>query len=208
MTIDPGSTEPRNIYSLMTGAIVPRPIGFVSTMSATGRRNLAPFSFFTGVSADPPVICFAPLVRLSDSGHKDTLRNIEETGEFVVNVVPEDIAQQMNACSPDFPPDVDEFEVSGLTAVNSDLVKPPRVLESKIAMECKLFRIVEVSQKPLGGSLVMGEVLRFHIADELLMEGHPFRIDADRLRAIGRMGGPDYVRTTDRFSMIRPTAPK
>lgn len=202
MTIDPGSTDPRNIYALMTGAILPRPIAFVSTVSADGVRNLAPFSFFTGISANPPVICFAPLVRGSDGGRKDTLRNVEETGEFVINVVSEEIAQQMNACAPEFPPDVDEFEISGLTPVASDLVKPPRVAESKISMECRLFRIVEVSDKPLGGSLVLGEILRFHIADALL-DG--FHVDAGQLNAIGRMGGPEYARTTDRFPMVRPT---
>jgi len=201
VSVDPGSTDVRDIYSLMTGAIVPRPIAFVSTVNAGGARNLAPFSFFTGVSADPPVVCFSPLRRASDGSRKDTLRNIEATGEFVVNVVPEEIAQQMNACSPEFPPEVDEFEISGLTAVASDLVKPPRVGESKISMECRLIRIVEVSDKPLGGSLVIGEVLRFHIAGEI---ADGFRIDADKLRAIGRMGGPDYVRTADRFVMIRP----
>ena len=202
MIIDPAATDPRNIYSLMTGVIVPRPIAFVSTVSAEGARNLAPFSFFTGISANPPAICFAPMVRGSDGGRKDTLRNIEATGEFVVNVVSEEIAQQMNACSPEFLPEVDEFGISGLTAVASDLVRPPRVGESKVSMECRLLQIVDVSAKPLGGSLVIGEVLRFHVA-EALIDG--FRIDSDGLRAIGRMAGPEYVRTTERFSMIRPT---
>ena len=108
----------------------------------------------------------------------------------------------MNACAPEFPPDVDEFEVSGLTPVVSDLVRPPRVAESKISMECRMFQIVEVSGKPLGGSLVLGEVLRFHTADGLIDN---FRIDSDELRAIGRMAGSEYVKTTDRFTMIRPS---
>jgi len=201
ITIDPASNSPRDIYSLMTGVIVPRPIAFVSTVNAEGKRNLAPFSFFTGISANPPVICFAPLVRPSDNGRKDTLRNIEATGEFVVNVVSEEIAQQMNACAPEFPPGVDEFEMSGLTSIESDLVRPPRVAESKIAMECRLLQIVEVSARPLGGSLIIGEVLRFHVADGIIKG---FRINSDDLRAIGRMAGPEYVRTTERFSMIRP----
>ncbi len=186
----------------MTGVIVPRPVAFVSTVNAEGARNLAPFSFFTGISANPPAICFAPMMRGSGGGRKDTLRNIEATGEFVVNVVSEEIAQQMNACSPEFLPEVDEFEISGLTAVACDLVRPPRVRESKVSMECRLLQIVEVSAKPLGGSLVIGEVLRFHVADELI---EAFRIDSDGLRAIGRMAGPEYVKTTGRFSMIRPT---
>src|SRR6476660_7939863 len=109
----------------MVGIIVPRPIAFVSTISADGVLNLAPFSFFTGISANPPVICFSPMIRSSDGQKKDTLRNIEETGEFVVNVVSEDFAQKMNLCAPEYPPEVDEFEASGLTAMPSDLVKPP-----------------------------------------------------------------------------------
>ena len=202
MTIDPASEKPADIYKLMIGAIVPRPIAFVASMSAAGVRNLAPFSFFTATSANPPVICFAPMVRSSDGSRKDTLRNIEETQEFVVNVVSEEIAERMNACSPEFPPEVDEFEVSGLTPVASDLIQVPRVAESKIAMECRLFRIVEVSDKPMGGSLVLGQVVRFHVADGLFEN---FRIDADALKAIGRMAGSDYARTKDRFSMTRPT---
>ncbi|HBY64111.1 MAG TPA: flavin reductase family protein [Solibacterales bacterium] len=185
----------------MVGVIVPRPIAFVSSLSTEGVRNLAPFSFFTAVSANPPVICFSPMVRGSDGSLKDTLRNIEATGEFVVNVVSEEFAGPMNACSPEFPPEVDEFAVSGLTPVESDLVRPPRVGEARVAMECRLVQVVHVSAKPLGGSLVLGEVLRFHVDGELFDN---FKIDPDRLRAIGRMGGPSYVRTTDRFEMARP----
>jgi flavin reductase (DIM6/NTAB) family NADH-FMN oxidoreductase RutF len=201
MIIDPAAAGVPNVYKLMVGVIVPRPIAFVSTMSEDGIRNLAPFSFFTAVSANPPVICFSPMVRGGGNGRKDTLRNIEATQEFVVNVVSEDFAQQMNACSGDYPSDVDEFVVSGLTPLASDLVKPARVGESKVNMECRLVQVVHVSPKPLGGSLVLGEVLRFHVADELFED---FRIDPDVLRPIGRMGGPTYTRTTDRFDMERP----
>ncbi len=201
MTIDPAVESAENIYKLMVGAIVPRPIAFVSTVSAAGVPNLAPFSFFTGISANPPVICFSPMVRASDGRRKDTLRNIEATREFVVNVVSEEFAAQMNACSPEFPPEVNEFEISGLTPVPSELVKPPRVAESHIQMECRLLQVVHVSAKPLGGSVVLGEVLRFHV-DEAMFEN--FRIDPEALRAIGRMGGPAYTRTRDRFDMPRP----
>jgi len=204
LIIDPAEADPRNVYKLMVGVIVPRPIAFVSTVSPEGVRNLAPFSFFTGISANPPVICFSPMVRASDGARKDTLRNIEATGEFVVNVVSEDFAEAMNACSAEFPPQVDEFAESGLTALPSDLVKPPRVGESRVQMECRLVQVVHVSAKPLGGSLVLGEVLRFHVADELFEN---FRIDPDKLRAFGRMGGATYTRTTDRFELIRPTLP-
>ena len=201
MTIDPSEHDYRDIYKLMVGAIVPRPVAFVSTISPDGIRNLAPFSFFTGISANPPVICFSPMIRGSDGTRKDTLRNIEAVREFVVNLVSEEFAGQMNMCSAEFPPDVDEFEVSGLTPIASDLVKPPRVKESHINMECRLLQIVDVSAKPLGGSLVIGEVLRFHIDDALFDN---YKIDPDKLHAIGRMGGPTYTRTTDRFDMTRP----
>ena len=137
----------------------------------------------------------------TEGTHKDTLQNIEATREFVVNIVSEGFAAEMNLCSGDYPPEVDEFAVSGLTPLASDLIKPARVAESKVNMECRLMQIVHVSAKPLGGSLVLGEVLRFHVADELFDD---FRIDPDRLRPIGRMGGPTYTRTTDRFNLERP----
>ncbi len=201
MTIDPNREEPRNIYKLMIGSILPRPIAFVSSLSAGGVRNLAPFSFFTAVSANPPVICFAPMVRVGDGGSKDTLKNIQETGEFVVNIVSEDFAEQMNMCSAEFPPEVDEFERSGLTPLASEVVRPPRVAESRVQYECRLVQVVTVSSKPLGGSLVLGEAVWIHVADGLVEE---FRIDPDRLRPIGRMGGTTYTRTTDRFDLARP----
>ncbi len=201
--VDPAAQDYRNIYKLMVGIIVPRPIAFVSSLSPEGTRNLAPFSFFTAISANPPVICFSPMVRGGDGSHKDTLRNVRATGEFVVNVVSEDFSEQMNLCSPEYPPDVDEFEKSGLTALASEVVKPPRVAESRAQMECRLVQIVDVSAKPLGGSIVLGEVLRFHVAEELFDN---FKIDPDKLRPIGRMGGPTYTRTTDRFDLERPKA--
>lgn len=202
MTIDPGTTPSISIYKLMIGSIVPRPIAFVSTLSASGIRNLAPFSFFNGVCADPPVVCFAVSARNPD---KDTLVNIRAAGEFVVNFVSEEIAEAMNLTAGEYPPEVDEFEVSGLTPEPSDLVHPPRVRESRVSMECKLQQIVNVSDRPLGASLVLGEVVRFHVDDRLFED---FRIDPEELRAVGRMGGNFYTRTRDRFEMIRPRVGK
>lgn len=204
MTIDPGDRTPRDIYRLLTGVIVPRPIAFVSTVSAGGIRNLAPFSFFTAISANPPTICFSPMVRGRQATQKDTLHNIQETREFVVNVVPETLAEQMNRCSADFAPGVDEFLESGLTPLASDLVGAPRVAESPASMECRLHTILTISTEPLGGSLVVGTVVRFHISDDLLADG---TVDPDRLKAIGRMSGTGYVRTRDRFEMPRPGPP-
>lgn len=200
MTADPGSLPAQDIYKLLIGLIVPRPIAFVSTVNAAGARNLAPFSFFTCASADPPVIAFCPMVRGAE-GQKDTLRNIRETGEFVVNIVSEEIAEPMNLASGEYAPDVDEFAVSGLTPVPSDFVGAPRVKEARAAMECKLFQMVEVSQRRLGGTMVLGEVIRFHVEDAL---ADHFRVDPAGLKAIGRMGGTAYCRTRDRFDMERP----
>ena len=202
MTIDPKDHDYNNIYKLMIGSIVPRPIAFVSSMSPEGIRNLAPFSFFNGVCSNPPIILFSTVIR-KDGLQKDTLNNVEATGEFVVNIVSEEFAEKMNVTSAEFPPDVDEFVESGLTPIPSDLVKPPRVKESKIGMECKLARIVRFGAGPGGGCTVFGEILRFHIADELFDN---YRIDQDKLHAIGRMGGPTYTRTRDRFDLIRPRA--
>ncbi len=180
---------------------MPRPIAFVSTLSAAGVRNLAPFSFFTCASANPPVLAFCPMVKGDGTG-KDTLANIRETVEFVVNIVSEEIAAQMNVTSGEYPPDVDEFELSGLTPIASEIVQPPRVAESRVNMECRLTQIIEVSGKPMGGSLVLGEVLRFHVDDAVVDE---YKIDPVRLRAIGRMGGPgSYTRTDDLFQLTRP----
>jgi len=198
--VDPAVAGSREIANLLLSVILPRPIAFVSTLSAEGILNLAPFSYFTVASSTPPVVCFTPIVR-RDGTRKDTLLNIEATREFVVNVVSEEIAANMNLCSGEYPPEVDEFAVSGLTAVASDLVKPPRVRESHVNMECRLFKIVEISSKPGGGSLVLGEVVRFHVDDAVLNQG---AVDPAKLRAIGRMGGPTYVRTTDRFDLDRP----
>jgi flavin reductase (DIM6/NTAB) family NADH-FMN oxidoreductase RutF len=202
MIIDPATLEPFDVYRLLVGSIVPRPIAFVSTVSPVGVLNLAPFSFFTAISANPPVVCFCPMIRGGERPKKDTLVNIEASQEFVVNIVSEDFAEKMNLCSGEYPPDVDEFKLSGLTPVASELVKPPRVKESRVNMECKVVEIVHVSPKFLGGSIVMGEVLRFHVNDPMLNSLH--EIDPDQLCAIGRMGGPIYSRTRDRFEMQRP----
>ncbi len=202
MIINPQEHDYSNIYKLMIGSIVPRPIAFVSTISAGGIRNLAPFSFFNGVCSNPPIVLFSTIVR-KDGTEKDTLSNVEATGEFVVNIVSEDFAERMNITSADVPPEVDEFVESGLTPVPSDLVRAPRVKESRISMECKLEQIVRFGSGPGSGRTVFGRILRFHIADELFDN---YRIDPDKLRAIGRMGGPTYTRTRDRFDIIRPKA--
>ena len=202
MIIDPNKiTQPEN-YKLLIGSILPRPIAFVSTLSEQGQANLAPFSFFTAICSKPPTICFCPARRASDDGKKDTLRNIEKTGEFVVNIVTEDIAVPMNDCATDFPPQIDEFEVSGLTPVPSEIVKPYRVKESPIQFECKLNQIVYVGPEAAGGgALVIGEVVLFHVDDRLLDQR--LRIDTGALKPIGRLAGMEYTKLGERFTLVR-----
>lgn len=200
MEISPDELEWRDNYKLLTGAIVPRPIGFVSTVSQSGIRNLAAFSFFNGVCPKPLVISFAPMNR-SGGEKKDTLRNIEETRQFVVNVVTEDIVLKMNETAPEFPPDVDEFAVSGLTPAPSAIVKPPRVLESPINMECELLQVIQISELPGSGSLVLGKVVHMHIADELYFDG---KIDGQMLKPVARLAGDEYCKVTHRFQLKRP----
>jgi flavin reductase (DIM6/NTAB) family NADH-FMN oxidoreductase RutF len=198
--IDPKTVPAPVSYRLLVGSVVPRPIAFVSTRSTAGVNNLAPFSFFNAVCGDPPVVLFCPVWR---DPMKDTLANVRETREFVVNIVNEDIVEQMNACSAEVPANVDEFAMSGLTPLASDLVNAPRVAESPVSMECKLLQIVEISAQPMGGNIVIGEVLRFHVDDRIIDAGS-YKIDAEKLRAVGRMSGYDYTRTRDRFSLVRP----
>ena len=201
LAFDPAEQAPADIYKLMVGAIVPRPIALVSSIDEAGVRNLAPFSYFTACSSNPRVVVFCPILRPVPPMAKDTLRNIMATRQFVVNIVSEEFVERMNATAAQVAPEVDEFELSGLTPVASDLIKPARVAESHVHMECRLRQIVQVSDQPGGGSLVLGEVLRFHVREDHIDN---FRIDPDKLRAIGRMAGSTYVRTTDRFELERP----
>ena len=198
MIVDPSSFPPPISYQLLVGSVVPRPIAFVSTVSPEGVNNLAPFSFFNAVCADPPTVLFCPTNR---NPVKDTLANVRATGEFVINIVSEEIAEKMNICSGNYPANVDEFQVSGLTPAPSGLVRPPRVLEAHVNMECKLMQIIQISDKPWGGNVVLGQVVRFHVDDAIVED---YRIDPDKLLAVGRMGGNEYTRVRDRFEMIRP----
>lgn len=212
MIVRPSEHDIRDVYKLLIGSVVPRPIGFISSISADGVRNLAPYSFFNVVCQNPPVVIFSAGMRASAPGNpaerrKDSLRNVQETGEFVVNIVSEDFAEAMNLTAGEYPFDVDEFEISGLTPVASELVRPDRVKEARVQMECKVMQTLMVSDRPGGACLVLGEVLLLHVDDDIVEN---YRIDPDKLRAIGRMGGNTYSRTTDRFDLVRPpvSAPK
>ena len=202
MQLDPETLAIRDRYALMIASIVPRPIAWVSTVSPEGALNLAPFSFFTGICANPMSVCFAP-VNDRHGRKKDTLLNVEATRQFVVNLASEDNAEKMNLTSAPFPYGVSEFEKAGLTALPSVKVKPPRVKESPVAMECELIQIVRLGEGPLAGNLIVGKVIYFHCDDKVYHEG---RIRHQDLRAIGRMEGHWYARTTDAFELPRPEA--
>jgi len=188
------------LNNILLSSVAPRPIAWVSTVSASGQPNLAPFSFFNRVCIDPPLLAFAPGFR--DSGDlKDTLRNVRETHEFVVNVVTHELLEAMNVTSGAYHPDVNEFEMAQLTPQPSKVVRPCRVGESPVSFECTLRQILDFSTSPDGTSLVIGEVVALHIADTHLRNG---RIDRNSLDLVGRMGGTQYSRTTDRVELARP----
>lgn len=209
MNIPPEEIALRDRYKLLIGAIVPRPIAVVSTLAPSGETNLAPFSFFCGVGSNPMTLAFCPGNK-PDGTDKDTLRNSlgrDEggTGEFVVNVATESWAHQMAAAGEPLDYGESEFDLTGLTPVASLVVAPPRVAESPIAFECRTLQVIRTNPGVAdGGNLVLGEVVFIHVDDELLDDA--WHVDADRLRAIGRMGGADYCRTRDRFSLPRGRA--
>ncbi len=202
MEIAPEELPYRSIYKILIGSIVPRPIGWISTINQEGRPNLAPFSFFNVASANPPHLLFCPDIRATDGKPKDSLLNVRATGEFVANIVTYPLAQAMNITSTEFPAEVNEFEAAGLTPAPSVVVSPPRVAESPIHFECKLAQIIELSNEPEGGSVVIGRVVHIHIDPELMIGTD--KINIERLQPIGRLAGAGYCRVTDLFDMVRP----
>ncbi|MFD1932281.1 flavin reductase family protein [Nonomuraea mangrovi] len=179
-TIDPGDVPQERIFELLIAAVVPRPIAWTSTVGLDGVRNLAPFSFYTVVSSRPPMLCLS-IEAAGDGTAKDTLRNIETTGEFVVNTVSADAADLMYGTSLEHAADVDEFEACGVTPAPSARVRPPSVGESKISMEC----VLHTTLRPGSDTLVIGEVVAFHLAPGVLScDG---RVDIDGLHPLGRV---------------------
>ena len=205
MIYDPTEHPLLETHKLMIWSIVPRPIAFVSTLSKDGFENLAPFSYFNGICSNPPSIMFCPARRGYDGKTKDTLNNIRDTEEFAVNIVSEDFAEQMVSTSTDFEPEVNEFEVSGLTPEPCQKIAPPKVAEAKISFECKLNQIVPVGNEgPGGGFVIIGTIVLFHIDDDVYEDGY---INLEKLRPIGRLAGNMYTRTTDKLEIIRKIKP-
>jgi len=193
--IDSQSFSPNALYRFMISVVVPRPIAFVSTVGRSGRFNVAPFSYFNAITNRPPL--FGISINLRGGEHKDTLRNIRDSGEFVINSVSETLAARMVQTSGDWLEDVDEFELVGLTPVPSDLVRPPRVGESPVSMECRLYREIELGD----ATFVVGEMLRAHVSEDVLSEG---RVDIEKLKPLGRLGGDGYSVVRDVLHMPRP----
>ena len=197
MRIDAKTLDADAVHQLMKGCVAPRPIAWISTVSSAGVANAAPFSCFTFLATSPPMVGFS--VERRGTEKKDTLRDLEHTGDFVVNVVSEDLAAPMNATAEDCPPDVSEILEAGLTPKASDRVRSPRIAECPISMECRVVQVIELGLSR--HSFVIGEVLVFHIRDELYRDGE---IDLQLLRPLGRLSGNQYVRLGETFELDRP----
>ena len=198
ISITPGDLHPRDAYRLMLSIVVPRPIAWVSTLGSDGTINLAPFSFFNAVGGTPPTIMVSIGERTGKP--KDTLRNVLETGEFVVHISNEALVVQMNETSGDWAYGDNEFELADLTQVPSIDVKPPRIADAPVAMECKATQIVPVSETHY--TLVLGQVLRYHIREDLL--GQDGLVKSLDLGAVARLGGDEYTAIDRVFALSRP----
>ncbi len=199
MKFVPSSLTRKDMHDLIMSAVLPRPIAFVSTVDETGTFNLAPFSCFAPVGLQPALVCLQISWR-RDGKKKDTLRNIQTTKEFVVNVVDESFAKAMNRAATEYPPEIDEFKEVGLTPAFGDRVSAPMVAESPVNMECRLVTNLEFGEAPTGGHVVIGEIVMFHVEDKLLKQRE---IDISRWNPIGRLGGDLYCRVKDIFEMKR-----
>jgi flavin reductase (DIM6/NTAB) family NADH-FMN oxidoreductase RutF len=201
MIIDISKEDVLTVYRALVGLVVPRPIAWVTTLDSSGRVNLAPFSFFNAFGANPPIVVFSPTLR-RDGSKKDTLLNVEAVGEFVVNVAVEDLAEKMNTTSAEIPHGQSEAVLAGLTLAPSVKVRPPRVAESPVHLECVVRGIMSMGEGAIAANLVIGEVVLIHVEERVLDAAGG--VDPRKLRAIARLGGSDYCRTSDLFQMERP----
>lgn len=200
MQLDPQQMDQKSIYKLLTSTIIPRPIGWVSSIGANGIYNLAPFSYFNAVGDDPPHVMFSA----SRSNHqiKDTLQNVLDQKEFVVNMVTEAMAAQMNDTAHPIPADESEFDFAGLTPIPSLKVKPPRVQGSPVAMECELVHHYTLENHKNGGSTILiGKVVMFHIDENILLDD--MKINIDLYQPIARLAGSNYAKLGEVFSIKR-----
>ena len=192
--IDPGDSDGQGLYFLLNSIVVPRPIAWISTVSATGVANVAPHSYTTVLSPNPPIVCFVSV------GRKDSLTNAESTGDFVYNVAGLELIEEINRSAADFPSDVSEFDWTGLTPIPSDVVRSPRVAEAPIALEARLLDIQQIATT--NNYLISGEVVRIHLHDRI-MSGD--RVDPAKLEPVGRLSGSLYSKQGELISLQRPT---
>jgi flavin reductase (DIM6/NTAB) family NADH-FMN oxidoreductase RutF len=201
MRLDFDSLAAREAYSWITATVLPRPIAWVSTLSPGGVTNLAPFSFFQGITGNPPTLMFSP-VNDRNGNPKDTARNVAATQEFVINLVPFDLRGPMNQSAATLPYEESEFEKFAIATDPSERVKPPRVAAAPVAFECRLHSIVPIGEGPLAARVIFGRILMMHVADAVLgADGKP---DPGKMDLIARLGGESYARTTERFNLKRP----
>jgi len=200
MQISVKDTDSGILYKLLTGLVIPRPIGWISTVDENGINNLAPFSFFNAVGEDPPHVMFST-VRTGDK-NKDTLNNVLANKQFVVNLVTEDVVEQMNTTSNAVENAVDEFQLANLTPVSCELIKPKRVAEAKAHFECEMVHHYFLEDHKNGGAcIVIGKVLMMHISDEILLEN--YRINLDKYQPVARLAGSNYSKLGETFSIKR-----
>ncbi len=206
VTFDPQALDVRTLHPLLLDGIAPRPIAFASTVDPEGRPNLAPFSFFNVFSANPPVLIFSPARRGKDNTTKHTLENVLRVPEVVVNLVDHAMVEACSLASGDFPEGVNEFEKAGLTALPSETIRPPRVAESPVQLECRVLRVDSLGDGPGAGQLVVCEITRIHYRADVMREGG--RPDAHALDLVGRCGGNWYVRASGDalFEVAKPLA--
>ena len=200
LSFEPKEISVGKLHSYLLSAVAPRPIAFASTIDADGNPNLSPFSFFNVFSANPPIMVFSPARRVRDNTTKHTLENVEQVKEVVINVVNFDIVQQMSLSSTEYPENVNEFDKAGLTMLESDLVKPFRVAESPVQFECKVNDIVKLGDEGGAGNLIICEVVKLHITDEVLNEDKT--INQEQLDLVSRAGGSYYSRANKGFFEI------
>ena len=202
-TLDPAASDNATVYGILAGAVSPRPIAFASTLDAEGRPNLAPYSFFNVFSSNPPIVVFSPVRRGRDNTTKHTLDNILETKEVVINIVNYAMVQQMSLASTEYDAGVDEFIKAGFTKVQSEAVKPFRVKESPVQLECKVKEVVAMGDQGGAGNLVICEVVRMHLHENILTEAGT--IDDHKIDLVARMGGNWYTRAIDgMFEVPKP----
>ncbi len=201
-TFDPKTSDFSQNYKFLIGGILPRPIAVISTRNADGSNNLAPFSFFTAISAQPMIVAFCPMIRTSTGLKKDTVLNIEREKEFVVNFCTMPYVNEINLTSTELPYGQDEFTFAGLHALDSSLVKAKRLKESPLHFECVLRDILSYGENVGSGRLITGEVIKIHVDDSIIHDG---KIDTDKFQAVGRGAGNDWFPTKDRFQLERLT---